>query len=828
VLLCAAACAGELAAQARFVREGAPVPVLPKAVVDLNGDGSLDAIGASGLALNDGTGYFTAVSGWYLPSLVVSPRRFADVNGDGLIDAVTPTDVWTGFPGTTTFLGTTQTFALPGPPNSTGGGVDLGDVDGDGDLDMACGVVTALAGGNYAAGPLRLMLNNGVGNFSAAPPGAFPVGATAGAQVFLRDLDLDGDLDMLLETSWGLASPPALLLGDGSGTFLPAPLPGPFATDGSFLAVGDFDGDGAPDVAGVCQSAGGPFVAFAFNAPAGFASVATAPLPTAAPLHALLPIDADGDGDDDLLVSTTGGGAAVYAFSVAGGLAPLISWPAPSLIHPHGVTRPGAEATPDLDGDGDADLLVMSPYLWTVPYMNGGAFGFVPIGPDGSSSGAGGAVVGALFDDLDADGDLDAWWLQSPGVFSTSMQTATRMNAGDGVFVPGPTSGQLPSRWFAPIDFDADGDRDLFGFGDAALAQPDVLYFANWPGSFTFSAQTTFAGPATIAVAADVDGDGDEDLLYGRKPPTGFAPTKLLRNVGGTFAAPTTVSAASAPYRLIVADFDGDGSQDLLELNAPAGATQSAYVYAAVGGAATPIVQSWSATSSHAAAEDMDGDGDADVVVGGTIYQSNAGVLSAVGTLNPPLSNGARFADVDEDGLADLVQSDGAIYPRIGTLAFGPRVEGPVPYFVPPGTTAQNPVLADADGDGDLDLFHAEPHLARNVFRALRHRKAVRIGYSADVDVFGSPGSTALLFAAPNVADYVAAPGLRVLIDPATAQFVATVPLGVAGSATPGFASLPVSVPNAPALVGLSLHWQAIETTQGRLTNRLTSTVLSF
>jgi hypothetical protein len=62
----------------------------------------------------------------------------------------------------------------------------LGDVDGDGDLDLIVG--------NF--GQSRLYLNNGTGTFTDATASRMPVDATG--SLALGDVDRDGDLDLVL------------------------------------------------------------------------------------------------------------------------------------------------------------------------------------------------------------------------------------------------------------------------------------------------------------------------------------------------------------------------------------------------------------------------------------------------------------------------------------------------------------------------------------------------------------------------------------------------------------------------------------------------------
>ncbi|HPH18209.1 MAG TPA: VCBS repeat-containing protein, partial [Haliscomenobacter sp.] len=135
------------------------------------------------------------------------------------------------------------------------------------------------------------------------------------------------------------------------------------------------------------------------------------------------------------------------------------------------------------------------------------------------------------------------------------------------------------------IFFDADGDRDLDlyvcsggnEFSSSSTALIDRLYFNDGKGNFTKSNQIlpTFQFESTSCVdAADVDGDGDQDLFVGVRlrsfeygtPVNGY----VLRNDGrGTFS---DVTAQIAPQLLNSGlytdgrwvDIDRDGDPDLV------------------------------------------------------------------------------------------------------------------------------------------------------------------------------------------------------------------------------------------------------------------------
>jgi hypothetical protein len=225
---------------------------------DLDGDGDLDAVTEVFAALNDGKGNFTyRRSGLYVEdsgAYTYFPA-LGDLDGDGDLDVVlggccgakcvTPGHeaVWYSFnvvmlnDGGGQFTDTGQRLGVSGTMSAA-----LGDLDGDGDLDIfdanACSHVgdTSELERNQSN---MVWLNDGSGGFTDSGQ---RLGKEESRAVALGDLDGDRDLDAFI----GNRGEDTVWLNDGSGRFLDS---GQTLGDGNtqLVVLGDLDGDGDLD-----------------------------------------------------------------------------------------------------------------------------------------------------------------------------------------------------------------------------------------------------------------------------------------------------------------------------------------------------------------------------------------------------------------------------------------------------------------------------------------------------------------------------------------------------------------------------------------------------
>jgi uncharacterized protein (TIGR03437 family) len=275
---------------------------------DLNGDGkpdlivtfsdSFDAGGRQLLVLlGNGDGSFTTRNTLDLGQSFILVAA-VDVNGDKRADLII----------TVPFNG--DSYVLPGngdgtfqPPRMVGSGVlRVADFNGDGKPDLLC------------AG-LVVRLGNGDGTFKNPIATAAAQNFTAlnfGGAIVVGDFNGDGHLDVAQTSAWHDAFGMVWVwLGNGDGTFRMLPPNDQFSNGTSSpsapqVAVGDFNGDGKPDLAigaGSLSSVTGPtnFVGVLLGNGDG-----TFRKGTTVPIFGVLLISADvnGDGNADLLTES--------------------------------------------------------------------------------------------------------------------------------------------------------------------------------------------------------------------------------------------------------------------------------------------------------------------------------------------------------------------------------------------------------------------------------------------------------------------------------------------------------------------------------------------
>jgi hypothetical protein len=559
------------------------------------------------------------------------------------------------------------------------------------------------------------------------------------------DVDGDGDVDVVAKAGLGFA----WYENQGAGGFLTHLVPPPSTSTrvgGEDIAVGDLDNDGDVDFIGFGGIVGNPRSAlvWAENDGAQNFTIRTWLLPTNfvnVTFVAMTIVDLDADGDMDVLASSLGTGVYILVNNGAQDFTPTF------------VGHLGSLATSvvaaDMDHDGDLDVVAGgvggvtnqagTNFYDVVWFQNNGGLSFTWRGilrqPTGLSKS--GAIESVAVGDIDGDGDLDVVSAGAPDTttFTNSPTLWWHEQTADQTFVSHTISFERAYRWATLADFDVDGDLDVVasGYGNYPTdPYPRLDFYENLGDNrFAYRALTTAVGPGWTNGAADMDGDGDLDVVglgilsstgiawlenknlvdpdYGDAPAS-YRTTRarggaVHNGVGPRLGSSRTSEADGVP----TPNADGDSGDDGVTFspirvgqalgtvvvnvqNAPAGAKLDAWIDfngdGSWGGAGEQIAVSY---------EVVDGDNvvtfnvPANVVAGTVVARFR---LSTAGALRPV---GAALDGEVEDHLL-VIASPGS---ATGEFQIGATV-GSAPQI---NSAAQSIYVADIDGDGDADYL---------------------------------------------------------------------------------------------------------------------------
>ncbi len=641
-------------------------------LADVNGDGELDLLVANEGQLNkiylaDGSGGFLTGLNIGSETDVSTSLALGDVDGDGDLDLFVGNSglaVSNDLSNKLYLNDGSGNFSLKGPAtDSPSPDLDdtralvLGDVDGDGDLDL----VVANAGQNN-----KLYLNDGDAGFTA-------VGVAIGHEIDtstslgLLDVEGDGDLDLIVGNTdevAGAGKINRLYTNDGSGGFLSSSQAlGRDDLDATYaLAFGDVDNDGDVDL--VAANKGQTNKLYINEGLGAFAAAGTdVGAETDASSSARL-VDVDSDGDLDLVVGNENQTNKLYLNEGSG----QFSSTGIALGAETDVST--AVCLGDVNGDGDMDLLVANNGQDSKLYSNVSGGGFVALGADfGVEDGLVNSIAVA---DLNNDSYMDV----VVGMYN--QPNKIYLNDGNGGF----TTTDIPPG-LDPALFDADATYSV-AIGDVDVAngngpdivvgnygQPNKLYRNNGSGGFDLlGTDIDIDSDATYSIAlADVDGDGDLDLVSGNNSET----NKYYKNDGaGNFDVGTDIGIdTDFTYGIALVDVVGvggaapDGELDLVTVNA--NQANKLYINNAMGGfdATAVLIGSETDNSNSLVVDDVNGDTFLDVVVGNYgqtnklyLNDGNGGFsadgIAIGGDIDTNNTQGLDFADVDGDADLDL------------------------------------------------------------------------------------------------------------------------------------------------------------------------------
>lgn len=341
------------------------------------------------------------------------------------------------------------------------------------------------------------------------------------------------------------------------------------STDGVFkVLAADLDGDGDTDV--IFASFTDDKIAWFENTDGMGSFGAQQVITTTATLVSQLFIaDLNGDGNLDILSNS------VQDFGGQNGLAWYEnSGQAPYFGLPRGILTSEGSAGPvhvaDLDGDTDMDVLMVTSsgvFFTTEILLFENIDGTGSFGPEQVVIGSGGSNMFTA--DLDGDGDLDLLSDFTTDVLG-ALTTWWYDNDGAGSFLSAHRIGAAWGTAISAADLDGDGDIDVIS-GVVDVGQTDlsdrIEWYENTDGLGLF-------GPGRIislltdyprsVVTADLDGDGDIDVLSASSDDNKIA---WYENTDGkgSFGPQHVISAtAQGAESVVAADLDGDGRIDVL------------------------------------------------------------------------------------------------------------------------------------------------------------------------------------------------------------------------------------------------------------------------
>ncbi len=307
---------------------------------DWNGDGRLDlAISISqALAVYENKGA-DFVRAWHSPAgeSPISDLAWGDWDNDGDLDLA----VGRIGSGNQVYANMTTDFALRWEANDSkeSYAIAWGDMDNDGDLDLAVGNGKALDNSGTTFGDTNQIFENSGGDLTL-----FWESTDLGESrdVAWGDVDSDGDLDLAVGNMIALATETTseknyLYINRGED-FLARPLPGSIKPTTS-VAWGDVDGDGDLDLAvgnqGTMEGTNNQL----FRNDEGILNLAWAESGTTANSESVAWGDVDGDGDLDLVVGNDSGEHQLYRNNRVGGHH-VSANPIRGFVQQPGITAP--------------------------------------------------------------------------------------------------------------------------------------------------------------------------------------------------------------------------------------------------------------------------------------------------------------------------------------------------------------------------------------------------------------------------------------------------------------------------------------------------------
>ena len=531
---------------------------------------------------------------------------------------------------------------------------------------------------------------------------------SAPSSIHSADIDGDGDMDVL-SSSWQDDKIAWYENIDGQGSIGSQRIITTNADFATSVFSADIDGDDDIDV--LSSSSTDNTIAWYENLD-GFGEFSGKKVITTDALGAqsVYSSDIDNDGDMDVLSGSAGDNKIAWYENIDGlgnfGAQQIIS-----TLH----DEPISVLAIDIDGDNDMDVLSGSvldnKIAWYENTDGQGSFGEQQIITTNADR-----VLSVYAIDIDGDGDIDvlsasqlddkiAWYENTDGQGSFGAQQILTTNANSAASV-------------YAVDIDGDDDVDVLS---ASRADNKIAWYENLDGQGNFGAQQNISINATSAnfvYAADIDGDGDNEILY-----TFFQDNIVWHentDGKGNFGPMKEITIQALGARSVFSiDIDGDGDMDVLSASASDDKIAWYENINSLGGFGPQhIISTNTIVPLSVYAVDLDGDNDADVLsasVGDNKIawyenedgQGNFGSQQII-TINADGAWSVYSTDIDNDSDMDVLSAS----ENDNKIAWYENTDGQGSFgaqqVISTATSQPRSVYAsDLDGDGDMDVLSA-------------------------------------------------------------------------------------------------------------------------
>lgn len=297
-------------------------------------------------------------------------------------------------------------------------------------------------------------------------------------------------------------------------------------------------------------------------------------------------------------------------------------------------------------------------------------------------------------------------------------------------FPCGPVNPEEFSNGVVSADFNSDGFADVVALSTvepafAPNASNFKAYLSIAAGQFATPTLTSDGNNPLYLASADLNGDGLKDIVSASADDGALSVFLNDKLSPGTFNTPLVLASPGAS-QLAIADMNGDGLLDLIS----ADFNVSLFLQTSPGTFAAPI-SLYSGGANWVAVGDLNGDGAPDVALtdnvgvkvlmhtgaaSTTTYAAPVSIFTQTANQNVFGANIIAIADVDGDGLNDLIITDpgttGGMAATVNVLLQDATTPGsfaaPVSYAIATQDLPQSIVVTDLEGDGRLDIVIGE------------------------------------------------------------------------------------------------------------------------